>query len=127
MSAVSHTDIARGFVAQLSSSTTKKATKQLAALIIEEKLHNQTDEILDSIQAEYQRVHGIVEATAHSVFPLSASSKKHIQAIVAEKTHAKQVVLHELINPELLGGVKITAPDMELDLTLKSKLAKLKA
>lgn len=127
MSTLSHTDIARGFVAKLDASGTKEATKQLAALIIEEKLHNQTDEILDSIQTEYQRVHGIVEATTHSVFPLSAASKKQIQAVVAKKVHAKQVVLHELIDPTVLGGVKVTAPDMELDLTLKAKLAKLKA
>lgn len=127
MSTLSHTDIARGFVAKLDATNAKKATKQLAALILEEKLHNQTDEILDNIQAEYQRVHGIVEATAHSVFPLSATSKKKIEALVAKKAQAKQVVLHELIDPTLLGGVKITAPDMELDLTLKAKLAKLKA
>lgn len=122
-----YTDIAKGFVAQMDSKGAKKATEQLAAYMLENRLHAQTTEILESIQAEYQRVHGIVEATTASVHPLTADLKKRIQAIVAKKTNAKKVVLHELIDPSVLGGVKINAPDMELDLTLKTKLAKLKA
>jgi F0F1-type ATP synthase delta subunit len=124
---VNHTDIAKGFVAQLDSLGAKKAIQQLAAYIIENRIHNQTNEIMDSIQAEYQKVHGIVEATAASVYPLTAELKKRVQDIVANKTGAKKVVLHELIDPSVLGGVKINAPEMELDLTLKTKLAKLKA
>ncbi len=124
---VNHTDIAKGFVAQLDSLGAKKATKQLAAYILENRIHNQTDEIMDNIQTEYQRVHKIVEATTASVYPLTADLRKRVQDIVAAKTGAKKVVLHELIDPSVLGGVKINAPEMELDLTLKTKLAKLKA
>ncbi len=124
---VNHTDIAKGFVAHLDSHGAKNATKQLAAYIIENRIHNQTNEIMDSIQTEYQRKHGIVEATTASVHPLTADLKKRVQTIVAEKTGANKVVLHELLDPSVLGGVKINAPEMELDLTLKTKLAKLKA
>lgn len=124
---VNHTDIARGFVAQLDSHGIKNATKQLAAYILDNRIHNQTTDIMDSIQTEYQRVHGIIEASAASVYPLSADAKKRIQAIVAEKTGAKKVILHEQIDPAVLGGVRISAPNLELDLTLKTKLAKLKA
>lgn len=122
-----HSDIAKGFVAQLDTVGAKKATQQLAAYILENRIHNQTSEIMDAVQAEVQRVHGIVEATTASVYPLTAELKKRVQDIVAAKTGAKKVVLHEQIDPTVLGGVKINAPDMELDLTLKTKLAKLKA
>ena len=124
---VNHTDIAKGFVAQLDAHGVKKATQQLAAYLLENRIQNQTNEVMESIQSEYQRVHGIVEATATSVHPLTADIKRRVQAIVADKTGAKKVVLHEQIDPSVLGGVKVNAPNMELDLTLKTKLAKLKA
>ncbi len=127
MSTLSHTDIARGFVSQLDKTSSKKATKQLAALILENRIHGQTEEIISSIQAEYQRVHGIVEATTTSVHPLTEKLKKEVQAIVLKRTKAKQVVINEQLDPTVLGGIKINAPDMELDLTLKAKLTKLKA
>ena len=127
MSSLNRIHIARGFVSQLEKHGSKQATAQLAALIFEQRIHNQTDELLEAIQTEYQRVHGIVEATATSVFPLTAQLKKQVESIVAEKTNAKKVILHEQLDPRVLGGVKITASEMELDLTLQAKLAKLKA
>ena len=127
MSTLHRTDIARGFVSQLGVVGSKKASTQLAALILENRIHNQTDEILEAIQTEYQRVHGIIEATATSVFPLTAELKKQVKAIVASKTGTTKVILHEQLDPTVLGGVKITAPEMELDLTLQAKLTKLKA
>ncbi len=119
--------IARGFIMQLEKNGLNKAISQLAALIIENRIHNQTDEILESIQYEYQHQYGIVEATTTSVHSLSADLKKRIQAIVAQKTNTKKVILHEELDPTVLGGVKIAAPGLELDLSLKTKLAKLKA
>ncbi len=127
MSLLHRTDIARGFVSQLDKVGSKKASAQLAALILENRIHNQTDEILEAIQTEYQRVHGVIEATTTSVFPLTAELKKQIKAIVANKTGTTKVILHEQLDPTVLGGVKITAPEMELDLTLQAKLTKLKA
>lgn len=127
MRTLDHIDIARGFVSQLDKLGSKQATKQLASLILENRMHNQTGGILDCIQTEYQRVHGIIEATTVSVHPLTAELKKNIQAVITKKTNAKKVILHELLDPGVLGGVKITAPEMELDLTLKTKLAKLRA
>ena len=127
MNTIAHSDIARGFVKQLDKVGTKKAIKELAALILENRIHNQTDEIMECIGAEYQRVYGIVEATTYSVYPLTADLKKRVQAMVAKKTNSRKVILHEMLDSSVLGGVKITAPELELDLTLKAKLSKLKA
>ena len=127
MRSFTHVDIARGFVSQLETKGKKTAVRELAALILENRIHGQLDSILDSIQAELLRAQGVVEAEATSVYPLTEQLKKEIQRIVATKTNAKKVILHEQLDPRVLGGVKITAPDMELDLTLHAKLAKLKA
>jgi len=123
----SRADIAKGFMQQFDSQGLAKATNQLAALLLEQHLHGQLDEILDDIAREYARVHGHIEADVTTAFPLSADLKKQITQTVKNKTKATSVTLHEQIDRSLLGGVIITAPDMELDVSLKTKLAKLKA
>ncbi|MFO0971729.1 MAG: F0F1 ATP synthase subunit delta [Candidatus Saccharimonadales bacterium] len=120
-------DIARGFVARLDKAGAKKAVKELASLLLEQRLHNQAEEILADITKEYARVHGIVEAEARTAFPLSTELKKALSERVKQTTGAKAVILHESVDKSLLGGVIVSAPEMELDLSLRTKLAKLKA
>ena len=119
-------DIARGFVARLDKAGAKKAVKELASLLLEQRLHNQAEEILADITKEYARVHGIVEAEARTAFPLSTELKKALSERVKQTTGAKAVILHESVDKSLLGGVIVSAPEMELDLSLRTKLAKLK-
>lgn len=123
----SRTDIANGFIVRLEKVGAKKATKELASLLIEKRLHSQADEILADIAKAYALRYGIVEANARTAFPLSASLKKELADRVKQATGAKEVVLHEEVDKDLLGGVVLSAPDMELDLSLKTKLAKLRA
>lgn len=120
-------DIAKGFVARLDKVGAKKAVKELASLIVEQRLHSQIEDILHEISVEYARVHGVVEAEARTAFPLSGELKKELEKRVQESTGAKKVILHEEIDSSLLGGVIVSAPDMELDLSLKTKLARLRA
>lgn len=119
--------IAKGFVARTDKVGVKKAIKELASFLLEHHLHSQIEEILSDISKEYARVHGIVEAEARTAFPLSSTIKKELEQRVKKATGAKTVLLHEEIDKSLLGGVIVSAPDMELDLSLKTKLTKLKA
>jgi F-type H+-transporting ATPase subunit delta len=125
--ALTRTDIARGFVSRLDNVGPKKAVKELASLLLENHLHSQVEEILSDISKEYAKKHGIVEAEVVSAFPLSESLKKELSERVKVSTKAKTVILHEEIDKSLLGGAIVSAPDMELDLSLKTKLAKLRA
>lgn len=120
-------DIAAGFVKRLDEAGPKEAVKELAAFLTEHRLHNQVEEILLDISREYAQAHGIVEAEARSAFPLSNEIKNELAERVKASTGAKKVVLHEEIDKSLLGGVIVNAPDMELDLSLRTKLAKLRA
>lgn len=121
------TDIARAFVQQADSKSIDHAVKELAALLLEERMHDQVEEIILDIAREYQLQHGVVEAEARTAQRLSAEAKKQLAERVKATTGAKKVVLHEEIDQTLLGGVVLSAPDMELDLSLRSKLMKLKA
>ncbi len=123
----SRSDIAAGFITRLDTVGAKKAVKELASLLVEQRLYRQVDAILMDISREYAKKHGIVEAEVRTAFLLSESIKKELIAHVKQQTNAKTVILHEALDKSILGGVVVTAPDMELDLSLKTKLAKLRA
>lgn len=123
----SRSDIAKAFVTQADKVGTKRATKDLAALLLDQRIHGDVDLILEDIAKEYNRVHGVVESTVKTAHPLSKDLKAELEKRVKAKTGAKKVIINEEIDRSLLGGVIVSAPGMELDLSLKNKLNKLKA
>jgi F-type H+-transporting ATPase subunit delta len=123
----SRDDIAKAFVKRADKVGVKRAAKDLAALMLEQRMHEDADQIIQDIMSEYAKSHGVIEANIKTAYPLSGDLKKQIEERVKNKTNAKKVLLNEEIDNSLLGGVVISAPGMELDLSIKSKLAKLKA
>lgn len=124
---LARSNIAKGFIARLDKVGAKKATKELASLLVDQRLHGEVEDILVAIEGEYAKKYGVVEANARTAFPLSSEVKQALKKRVQDSTGAKKVILHEEIDTSLLGGVIVSAPDMELDLSLKTKLAKLRA
>lgn len=123
----SRKDIAKGFLKQLNSKGQQEALKELAALLLEQELHDQVDEIINDIALEYHKKYGVIEATVKTAFKISAELKSKLSEIIKQKTGAKTVIINEEVDRTLIGGVILTAPGMELDLSIKSKLAKLRA
>lgn len=119
--------IAKAFVAQADQKGIDHAVKELAALLLEERMHDQVEEIILDISKEYQLQHGVIEADVKTAFKLSDNIKIKLVETVKATTGAKKVLLNEEIDTSLLAGLILSAPDMELDLSLKTKLAKLKA
>jgi F-type H+-transporting ATPase subunit delta len=106
----------------------KKLPKNWRRFLVDQRLHSQVEDILVDISKEYAQVHGIIDAEARTAFPLSDDLKNRADSErVKQSTGAKTVILHEEIDRNLLGGVIVSAPDMELDLSLKTKLVKLRA
>lgn len=118
--------IAAGFLQQYKTVGMQAAVQQLAAFILEHRLHAQIEDILLSIQEQYQQQYGVVEAVATAAHPLTAALKKQLEQLVVDKTKAKQVVLHEQTDVSVLGGVKVATSTMEFDFTLRSKLDRLR-
>lgn len=124
---ITRTDIAKAFVREADKKSVTQAVTELAALLLENRMHDQVEELVLDIAKEYQEQHGVVEAEVLSAHILSTQLKQQLKDQVKKTTGAKKVILHEVVDPTLLGGMVLTAPDMELDTSLKTKLAKLKA
>ncbi len=62
--------------------------------------------------------------TVLSAVPLAASQKSKVEQFISQKIGDAEVV--EVVDPALIGGIKIIFPSEEYDASLKGKLDKLK-
>ncbi|MBU1131967.1 ATP synthase F1 subunit delta [Patescibacteria group bacterium] len=84
---------------------------------------------LDSIIAHAKKINfehdGIHEALVESAIALTPTQEKALVKVIKEKID-KQIVLRNIINPGLIGGLKVTVGDTELDCSIRGKLERLK-
>jgi len=98
---------------------------QLAAYLVESRRTKELDLIVRDIEFNLSQK-GVVQTTITSAFDLSAETKKALEAFVKSKTKATQVSLTSVVEPSVIGGVKISIPGRELDQTVAHKLTVLK-
>jgi ATP synthase F1 delta subunit len=107
------------------SHDTKKLAKAIASYLAE----NRATKELDAIMREVTRLRaerGVAEASVTSAFPLSNSLRRDIEALISKDTQAKTIVLNEVVEPSVLGGVRVETGETQLDATIQSSLHKLK-
>jgi len=116
-----------GYVADALMSHTGRAkvVKQLAAYLIETHRTKELDLIIRDV-SDILADHGIVNATLTSAFELEAATTAAIERLIAAHTKASKVSLHKVVEPSVLGGIKISLPDSELDQTISHQLTILK-
>jgi len=118
--------IAEYISAGLIDGTSKKTLlNQLAAYLVESRRTKELDLIVRDIEFNLSQK-GVVQTTITSAFDLSAETKKALEAFVKSKTKATQVSLTSVVEPSVIGGVKISIPGRELDQTVAHKLTVLK-
>ena len=104
----------------------KKTIKLLSAYIISEKLADELDSLLNDIALQLEELTGTTQANVKSRFPLSASLRKQIKELVSTETGANSVVLAEEIDESLIGGITVSSPRFEIDISLDSVLKNFK-
>ena len=102
-----------------------KLVKQLAAYLVENRRTKELDMILKDIDFYLSEV-GIVSANVTSAFSLSAETKKQVEKFIKQQTKGSEITIDELIDPSVIGGVKISLSGFELDQTIAHQLTVLK-
>lgn len=96
----------------------------LCLLIKDEKLLE-----LSSILKEADKTHlksqDLFEVLVESVIPLSASQEKKITEKLLQSVQQK-LIIKNIINPEIIGGLKIFLGDTEIDGSIRGKILRLK-
>lgn len=110
----------------LASGGSKDAVTNIAAYLLSERRAGELDSIMRDVQAEWAR-QGHVEVLASSAHPLTDATRTDIEARVRTiYANAKTILVTEVHDPAVVGGVRLNLSDQQLDLSVQAKLNKFK-
>lgn len=123
----SNAAIARALLAQYKDGKKMdQLVRSLAAFLTTE--HRQAD--AQAIVRELERIlfntEGKLYVHAASAYALGDTQKAEITRIFSQQTAAKDVIIQETIDPDVIGGVRLQTADHQLDLTVQRQLQRLK-
>ena len=126
MAKLSRRAIAIYIAEQLTSKAdSKKVVLQLAAYLVDTRRTKELSLIVRDIQF-YLSEAGSVSGVITTATELTAETKKAVEQYIKQQTGATTVALDSFIDPSVLGGVKVSIPDRELDATVSRSLTTLK-
>jgi len=104
----------------------KRVSREVAAYLLSEGRVNELNSVLRDVQADWAKA-GYVEVLASSAHPLTADTKRDIEAQVRGLfPQAEQIVVTEVHDPTVIGGVRLSLANQQLDMSVESKLNKFK-
>lgn len=105
---------------------TKQFSRSIAAYLLENGRTGELDSLLRDVM-EYRAEHGVVEVVAVSARGLSPQVQTDIRAQV-KRLHpdAKDIIISEVHDPSIIGGVRLELPNQQLDLSVRGKLNRFK-
>lgn len=122
MAKASRRDIALAILALSEKVPAAKLSRAVASYVIEQRRTSELDAILREVARLREEQTGVVEATVTSAFPVSDKVKKEIKALIGED----KMVINEVVDPSVIGGVRVETSKVNLDLTVRNRLHKLK-
>ena len=105
----------------------EEVTTSLAAYLIEERRLGDLSAIVRDIERQLLANDGKLYVRAETAHALGAEQSAKIKQIFIAETGAKEVIIQETINPDVIGGVRLTTADHQLDLTIRRQLQRLKS
>lgn len=109
----------------LSGEKSGPAVKRLAGYLVDSGRTRELTLILRDV-AYLLSQQGIVNATVTSARELEAETLRAIERFIAASTKASKVSVDTVLEPAVLGGVKLSLPGKELDQTIAAQLTILK-
>ncbi len=110
----------------ISGGQSKDLPKEIAAYLLDNGRTGELSSLLRSVQEDWAN-DGRVEATVVSAFKVSKTTEADIKAELKKiYPSAKSITLLYEIDPKLVGGLKISTANYQMDLSMLSKLSKFK-
>lgn len=106
----------------LKQGASRHFVREVAAYLLSERRGNELDSLLRDVQSDWAEA-GHVEVIARSAHPLTAAVRTDIKREVKRVyPGAKQIVVNEVTDPDVVGGVRLNLPNQQLDLSIRTKL-----
>jgi len=112
----------------LAATDKKKASKTLEAFcrfVVQQNRQSAMQQICLSFLSLYRKQRNIVSATLTGAVRIEPSAVKQMQAAI-EKEYQGTVLLHETVNPKLIGGFVLDVENNRLDASIAGELNEIK-
>lgn len=114
-----------GVVDKVFSGHISEPTMNFLKVVIRRGREGVLDETMFSFIEQYRQLKGIREATVTSAVPLTEAQMKDIQDRLVKRTNL-QVNMVQVVDPSVMGGVKVQMGDLMFDATVSKQLEGLK-
>jgi F-type H+-transporting ATPase subunit delta len=104
-----------------------QALKGLLLLLAANRRLNMLPEVLAEVLAQIAAKQGVVPVEVHSAQPITEMQKIQLKLLLKKQTKARDVALHEVVKPALVGGFRAFYNGMVWDTSVAGKLTRLKA
>ncbi|MEH7443383.1 F0F1 ATP synthase subunit delta [Heyndrickxia sp. MSNUG] len=94
-------------------------------ILIDRHRQDQMVEVVDQFVELSNEEHGIADAKVYSIRPLTEDESDALSASFAAKVGKKSLRIQNIVDPELLGGLKIRIGNRIYDGSLRGKLNRL--
>ena len=106
----------------LKAGASKRLSREVAAYLLAERRVNELDSVLRDVQADWAEA-GFVEVIAASAHPLTSAAKADITKRAKQLyPAAKRIIVTEVHDPAVIGGVRLNVANRQLDLSVEAKL-----
>lgn len=99
-------------------------TYRIILFLIKNQALKNLDKIIEIIGEIKQLKQNILPAITYTPIPLENSQKTHLTAVLSEKT-GKNVIIKEVIEPKIIGGIKINLNGFIIDGSIAAKINQL--
>lgn len=104
----------------------KNLGRMVAAYLLTTGRTGELGSLMRDVQA-LRAEHGVVEVAAVTAHELTAAVKAGIETHVRRLyPDARQIIISEIHDPEVVGGVRLEFPHQQLDLSVRGKLNRFK-
>ncbi|RXT58311.1 ATP synthase F1 subunit delta [Lacticaseibacillus chiayiensis] len=83
--------------------------------------------IIEAFNRAYDEEAGIIKATVTTAVALSANQADALRSAITERFGMKSTQLEQIVDPSVIGGVRIQAHGSVIDGTIKHRFEKMKA
>ena len=118
--------LAKIMAQRTATANSKQLAEDIAGYLLAEKRTADLDSLMRDIQ-QIRTDQGIVEVNAITSHELSSNSITEIKSTIKKNyPNAKTIIVNPVIDPDIVGGVRLTLANEQLDLSVRSKLNKFK-
>jgi len=103
-----------------------KSVADFARYLHKERKLKLADRIIEQFGKIYNNEKNIVEAEVRTAEKLSAGTEKKVKEYVEKKYNAKEVVLKNIVDESVKGGIIVKVGDEVMDGSLRGKLERLR-